>query len=73
MFMLNLNAWPDLQQIGWIEYMLQDNQKNVNVINTFFDLKMQARNNDEMFYGDGHAAGKIVDLIENYIDNILYE
>lgn len=72
MFMLELNVWPDLRKNGWIEYVSQDNQKNINVIDEIFNAGKQAeRDNNELFYGDGHAAGKIVDLIERYLNDDL--
>lgn len=72
MFMLELNVWPDLQKIGWIENISLDNQQNVkNVNNIFYDKISIREGNSKLFYGDGYAAGKIVDLMEKYLDNIL--
>lgn len=71
MFMMELNVWPDLQKIGWIKHMTQDNQENVNMVDELFKSNMQVgKKNSELFYGDGDAAGKIVDLMERYFNNI---
>lgn len=72
MFMMDLNIWPDLRKSGWIEYVSQDNKKNTDMIDEIFNTGKQAqRDNAELFYGDGHAAVKIVDLIERYLKDDL--
>lgn len=65
LFMLDLNIWPDLEEIGWIIKMSEDKEKNIYEIEQCFNSYVEKEQNKEMFYGDGHAAEKIIDLIEN--------
>jgi UDP-N-acetylglucosamine 2-epimerase len=62
LFMVDLKVWPELEEIGWIVHMSDDNDKNIRMIN---EMLIAPKMNDKpMFYGDGNAAVKIVDLIE---------
>ncbi|MCI9399464.1 MAG: UDP-N-acetylglucosamine 2-epimerase (non-hydrolyzing) [Lachnospiraceae bacterium] len=65
LFMMDLNIWPDLEEIGWIVKMSQNNEKNIRIIEQCFNSYEEDEQHKEMFYGDGHAAEKIIDLIEN--------
>ena len=72
LYMLDIIVWPDLQKIGWIKNMSQNNKENVDMVNEIFSLKLQiSGDNSKLFYGDGYTAGKIVDLIEGYFYNNL--
>lgn len=64
LFMLDLNIWPDLEEIGWITKMSQDNEKNIKIIEQCFNSYGENKQYKEMYYGDGHAAEKIIHLIE---------
>jgi UDP-N-acetylglucosamine 2-epimerase len=62
MFMVDLNVWPELEEIGWIVHMSSNNDKNIGLIDDLLNApKLQDK---PSFYGDGTAAKKIVDLIE---------
>lgn len=63
LFMLDLQIWPDLERIGWIQHV--DFELTDSVIAA---LKMitgeKAMHRQVDFYGDGNAAGKIVDILQ---------
>jgi UDP-N-acetylglucosamine 2-epimerase len=65
MFMLDLKVWPELEKIGWVVHMSDDNDKNITLLNDM--LNFSEMNDKPLFYGDGNAARKIVDLIEKQI------
>lgn len=68
LFMLDLHLWPDLERIGWVQHVDFEITDSVNAA-----LKMitgeKAMHRQVDFYGDGNAAGKIVDILEkrNYL------
>ena len=65
LYMLDIDVWEDLDNIGWIRKMSMDNYFNVKIINESFDMQIQERKcSNETFYGNGYAAQKIVDLME---------
>lgn len=64
LYMLNIDVWADLNNIGWIRKMSCDNQVNVDNVNKIFDLQKKT-DERELFYGDGHAAEKMIDLMED--------
>lgn len=72
LYMLNIDVWTDLDNIGWIRKMTCDNKANLDNVNELFDLKWQTgKTSSELFYGDGHAAEKIVDLMEKFLSSSL--
>ena len=46
--------------------MSQDNEKNIKIIEQCFNLYGENEQYKEMYYGDGHAAEKIIHLIEKF-------
>lgn len=63
LFMLGLSVWPDLERIGWITHIDFDNGDSVkSALNKI--QKSKAEKQEVDFYGDGHAAEKIVDVLE---------
>lgn len=68
LYMLDIDVWTDLENIGWIKKMSWNNQDNVRMVSELIDSCPQAeKDNSELFYGDGRAAEKIVDLVEKYL------
>lgn len=66
LYMLNIDVWTDLDNIDWIRKMTCDNKANLDNVNELFDWQRQTDTaSSELFYGDGHAAEKIVDLMED--------
>ena len=48
--MLDIIVWPDLQKIGWIKNMSQNNKENVDMVNEIFSLKLQiSGDNSKLF------------------------
>lgn len=69
LFMLDLHVWPDLEEMGWIKQVDFDNEASVE--EALKDIKADKVNKQDVdFYGDGHAAAKIVDCIGEYIDGL---
>lgn len=67
LYMLDISVWSDLDDMGWIRKMTSDNQKNIEIVNEIFAAQHQiGEKQEELFYGDGHAAKKIIDLVESY-------
>lgn len=65
LFMVNLDTWIQLQEIGWITKVDTMNHESVN--NALQLLSSSRRYKYEerpRFYGDGNASGKIVDILE---------
>jgi len=63
LFMTDLNIWSDLEKAGWIIHINFDNEDSIkNTLNIMQESKAEKQEVD--FYGDGHAAKKIVDVLE---------
>lgn len=65
LFMMDLDVWGDLMKAGWIVKVNPEDEESVNEALAF--AKKAARVEEAKrpkFYGDGHAAEKIVDLLE---------
>lgn len=66
LFMVDLHVWPDLEKIGWIKHINFDDE--VSVEEALKDIKADKADKQTVdFYGDGRAAAKIVDCIEEYM------
>lgn len=66
LFMLDLKAWPDLEKAGWITHVDFDNEDSKkNALNIVQESKAEKWEVD--FYGDGHAAEKVVDFLEKIL------
>ena len=67
LFMLGLDLWDDLVNDGWIVKVDPQEPSSVNAALAFAN---QARHIPEeerpKYYGDGHTAAKIVDLLERH-------
>lgn len=64
LFMVDLTIWPDLERIGWITHIdFEDVGSIEGALNIIREKKTEKQDID--FYGDGHAAVKIVDCLEN--------
>ena len=67
--MVDLHVRPDLEEIGWIIHINFDDE--VSVKEVLEDIKSDKVDKHVVdFYGDGHAAAKIVDCIEEYTDSL---
>lgn len=63
LFMVDIKVWPDLEEIGWLQHIYFDKEESVrNALKIIRDKKAGKVQVD--FYGDGHAAAKIVDKLE---------
>lgn len=63
LFMVDIKVWPDLEEIGWLQHIYFDQEESVrNALKVIGDKKADKVHVD--FYGDGHAAVKIVDKLE---------
>ena len=62
LFMLNLSIWPDLERIGWIQHVDFENRGSITAA---LDIIKQEKTEKLKvdFYGDGHAACKMVDVL----------
>ncbi len=68
LYMLDIDVWVDLESIGWIKKLTWNNENDISMIHDIINSQMQGnRSNNGMFYGDGHASEKIVDLTEKTI------
>ena len=66
LYMVALNVWPDLEQAGWIIHVDFDSEESIK--NALSQIqKKKAGKQDVAFYGNGHAAEKIADCMEQYI------
>lgn len=69
LFMADLNVWPDLENIGWITHIDFDNKGSIeNALNIMQESKAEKR--EVNFYGDGHAAEKIVGVLGKNYNNL---
>ena len=65
LFMVDLDIWEDLIRTGWILKVNPEDQKSVEKALLFAkEAKRVEENARPKFYGDGQAAKKIVDLLE---------
>lgn len=63
-FMVGLQIWPDLEKTGWLTHVDFDDESSMsNVLDQIQKTKAQKQEVD--FYGDGRAAVKMVDCLEN--------
>lgn len=64
LFMMDLTVWPDLEKIGWVKHINFSNKKSVEEA---LQLIEEAKKEDIKidFYGDGHAAEKMVNVLES--------
>lgn len=64
LFMLNLKVWPDLERIGWLKHICFSDQESVEeALRLIKEAKKENIKID--FYGDGHAAERMVSILEN--------
>lgn len=66
-FMLDLDVWDDLVKSGWI--LKVDPEKEESVNHALLFAKVAARVEEQerpKYYGDGHTAETIVDLLERH-------
>lgn len=69
LFMVDLHVWPDLEKMGWIKHINFDDKSSVE--EALNDMKADKPEKPVVdFYGDGHAAAKIVDCIEEYTGSL---
>ena len=61
-YMSDLVCWPDLERENWIIHLDSNPDTTYEKL---AQLMVETGSNDEKFYGDGNAAVKIVDAIEN--------
>lgn len=65
LFMVDLDVWEDLMRTGWILKVDPENESSVEKALTFAkEAKRVEENERPKFYGDGHTAKKIADLLE---------
>lgn len=65
-FMLDLTIWPDLEEIGWLKHInFEDEQSMENALKGLEQNVCSGGGPKVNFYGDGHAAAKIVDYLES--------
>ncbi len=62
LFTVDLHVWPELMNCGWIVRLSDDMQSAIVQAQDMIYVPRV----DEEFFGDGNAAGKIVDIIEKY-------
>lgn len=63
LFMVNLKLWTDLEEIGWLRHIDFDERESVEEALELIGSKKQEPTEVD-FYGDGHAAEKIVESLE---------
>lgn len=67
LLMVDLDLWDDLVKTGWIFKVDPESRESVDLAITFADNAVRT---DEVsypqYYGDGHAAEKMVNLLEKY-------
>lgn len=69
LYMLDIDVWwTDLEKIGWIRKLSHDKQINARIVDEILNsIGNKDRDYCESFYGNGHAAEKIVDLMKSVI------
>ncbi len=65
LFMVDLDIWDDLVNAGWILKVNPQDEMSVNKALLFAEQAARVEKNSRpCFYGDGHAAAKMVNLLE---------
>lgn len=65
LFMLDLDVWGDLMEAGWIQKVNPEDESSVKEALLFAEEAVRVKEEDRpRFYGDGHAAVKMVDLLK---------
>lgn len=68
LFMLDLDIWDDLVKTGWIVKVDPENEESIKDALLFARKAVRVDEKDRpKYYGDGHAAKKIVDLLEQHM------
>lgn len=68
LFMVDLDVWDDLMKSKWILKMNPEDEASVSDALIFGEQAVRVAENERpKFYGDGHAAAKMVDLLEKYL------
>jgi len=66
-FMLDLDVWDDLVKTGWILKLDPENGESIERALRFAKGAVRVPEEDRpRYYGDGHTAEKIVDLLEQH-------
>lgn len=64
LFMVELDVWIPLQEIGWIRHVDFSNPNYIDFVrNMITESSYMRESTRPEFYGDGHAAEKIVDFL----------
>ena len=67
LFMVDLDVWDDLVKAGWIVKVDPENEESIKDALVFAEKAVRVEEKDRpQYYGDGHAAEKIVDLLEQH-------
>lgn len=69
LFMADLNIWPDLEQAGWLQHIHFNDQSSIRAALKLIKAPKGPRLEAD-YYGDGHAAEKIADIIEKKLQEI---
>lgn len=72
LFMLDLNVWTDLIKAGWIQKINPEDETSIKEALLFAEnAKKIEKNKRPQYYGDGHAARAMVNLLQEkkMIDN----
>jgi UDP-GlcNAc3NAcA epimerase len=56
--------WVETVQSGWNQVVGADKDR---ILNSFFGISERRTQEDVMPYGNGHAAGKIIDILKEAI------
>lgn len=65
LFMIDLDVWDDLMRVGWIQKVNPQSKASVEDALIFAHNARKVNEKDRpQFYGDGHAAEKMVDYLE---------
>lgn len=67
LFMVDLDIWDDLVNAGWIVKVDPENEESIKNALAFAGEAVRVEEKERpKFYGDGHSAGKMVDLLEQH-------
>ncbi|MDE7017872.1 MAG: UDP-N-acetylglucosamine 2-epimerase (non-hydrolyzing) [Lachnospiraceae bacterium] len=67
LFMVDLDVWDDLVKSGWIWKVNPECEDSIEAALSFAKAAERVAKEDRpQYYGDGHAAAKMVDLLEKY-------
>ena len=68
LFMLDLEVWDDLVKTGWIVKVDPENEESIKSALVFAEKAVRVEEKERpKYYGDGHAAKKIVDLLKQHM------